>query len=105
MKALIFLFLTISTVKADPVQTCNYVAGVAERVQEIRHVEQDSWPIFKDKVSKIYKNDEGLEQLLVIAATVYTQTPEATPANKVFDSVYKGCIKQLTPAQIKEYRS
>lgn len=72
--------------------TCTYAGGIARETQNIRQVENDTWIAFEYKTRLIYKDDEGLTNLLVIAKTVYDFAPIEADSRDVFISVFDSCM-------------
>jgi len=102
MKILMLLLLISFQVNAaelskEVTNTCTYAGGIARETQNIRQQELDNWVIFEYKVRLIYKEDEGLNNLLVIAKSVYDYASINATATDVFNSVFDRCIgEQVT---------
>lgn len=97
MKTLILLLLislqvTAEEISRSSIMTCSYAGGIARETQNIRQVENDNWAIFEYKVRLIYKEGDGLNNLLVIAKTVYDYAPVETTSSDVFNSVFDTCM-------------
>jgi len=69
---------------------CIYRAGVASNVQEIRH-QGDNWEAFKENTQRIYKDDEGYQNLLGMAYLVYHQVPFELESDQVFELMFETC--------------
>lgn len=97
MKTLIFLLLISTQLGAQEVTkqstiTCTYASGIARETQNIRQMEHDDWATFEQKTRAMFKNDQGLINLLTIAKTVYDYAPIATDVTDVFNAVFDSCI-------------
>jgi hypothetical protein len=95
------LHLSANEVDRSTVLTCSYAGGVARETQNIRQSEHDDWATFESKVRKIYKDDEGLHNLLVIARTVYDFAPKDADSDDIFDSVFDRCLDNTVTQQVK----
>ena len=102
MKTLILLLLISFQVSAEEIDrsamnTCSYAGGIARETQNIRQVEDDNWIVFEYKVSLMYKEGDGLNNLLVIAKTVYDYAPINSSSTDVFNNVFDACMgKHIT---------
>ena len=102
MKTLIFLLLISTQLSAQDITkhstlTCNYAGGIARETQNIRQIEHDDWATFEQKTRSIFKNDQGLTNLLTIAKTVYDFASIHTDVTDVFNTVFDSCMgKHIT---------
>ncbi|MBL4638331.1 MAG: hypothetical protein JKY76_03115 [Proteobacteria bacterium] len=102
MKTLILLLLISFQVSAEEIDrsamnTCSYAGGIARETQNIRQVEDDNWIVFEYKVSLMYKEGDGLSNLLVIAKTVYDYALINSSSTDVFNNVFDTCMgKHIT---------
>ena len=101
MKTLIFLLLISTQLSAQEITrqstlTCAYAGGIARATQNIRQIEQDDWATFEQKTRAMFKNDEGLTNLLTIAKTVYDFAHINTDIADVFGVVFDSCMGQHT---------
>jgi len=103
-KTLFFLalFFTITVQAEDMLErstmtSCAYQAGTAREIQTIRQSEGDDWSQFEQKITKIYKEGQGRQDLLVIAKVVYQQ-PTTTLTSVVYDNTFAACVKRTQDA-------
>jgi hypothetical protein len=97
MKTLIFLLLISTQLSAQEISkhsmlTCAYAGGIARETQNIRQIEHDNWSTFEQKTRAIFKNDQGLTNLLTIAKTVYDFASINTDVTDVFNVVFDSCM-------------
>jgi hypothetical protein len=102
MKTLIFLLLISTQLSAQEISkqstlTCSYAGGIARETQNIRQVEHDDWATFEQKTRAMFKNDQGLSNLLTIAKTVYDFAHLDADVSDVFNAVFDSCMgKHIT---------
>ncbi len=102
MKTLIFLLLISTQLSAQEVTkqstfTCAYAGGIARETQNIRQIEHDDWSTFEQKTRSIFKDDQGLVNLLTIAKTVYDFAAVDLDDSVVFNAVFDSCMgKHIT---------
>lgn len=97
MKIIIGIFLLSASIFSPAAEIpleekqCIYPAGIARETQNIRQSTHDSFKEFEKTVSEMYKNDQGLRDLLAISYGVYKYYPEDKPSEEVFKEVYNNC--------------
>ncbi|MDT8311639.1 MAG: hypothetical protein RQ732_09365 [Methylophaga sp.] len=91
---LLSLFATATSaedIQRGTITSCAYQAGTAYQIQNIRQTEGDDWQSFEAKVSKIYADSQGRDDLLIIAKWVFIY-----PADKslefIHDEMLNACI-------------
>jgi hypothetical protein len=97
MKTLIFLLLISTQLSAQEISkqstlTCSYAGGIARETQNIRQIEHDDWATFEQKTRAMFKNDQGLSNLLTIAKTVYDFAHLDADVSDVFNAVFDSCM-------------
>ncbi len=80
--------------------SCAYQAGTAEEIQRIRQQEGDDWATFESKVKKIYKQTQGLSDLLAIAKRVYLQ-PADTSIEDINADMFQACVARTQGTEPK----
>lgn len=75
------------------ITSCAYQAGTAREIQHIRQTEGDEWPVFEQKVRKIYSDTQGRTDLLAIAKSVYRQ-PVASSPDQIHATIFADCVRR-----------